>query len=73
LAKSVMGVSTFCGRAHESRARERGECGVKYDSGGRPGAPAAAGWNQLPTTKQTLVVPLPPMFSVATRLAFSTW
>ena len=29
--------------------------------------------DQAPTTKQTLVVPLPPMLRVAMRLAPSTW
>jgi hypothetical protein len=64
---------TFCGRAGVNVRGAAGVRGEDATAAGDLSRPPLRGLNQLPTTKQTLVVPLPPMFSVATRLAFSTW
>ena len=65
-------------RMARARARAlRGElCGVDMPTAAEATLavrPPLARLDQLPTTKQTLVVPLPPMLSVAIRLAPSTW
>jgi hypothetical protein len=54
-------------RNKTNTARAPGKCSQEQEQ--EPGPPGG----QNPTMNETLVVPLPPMLSVATRLAPSTW